>query len=96
MYVRLTVTCYELRFSYQVWQVDWFYQNEGETLLRHQIFGVVIEVCFEHTCRVVTDDFDSGFIRTYSTVRTEAPEFTFSQTREFQYLRLQHDPRTRM
>ena len=86
MYVRLTVTCYELRFSYQVWQVDWVFTK---TKVRHcyatRFFGVVIEVCLSIHISVVTDDFDSGFIRTYSTVRTEAPEFTFSQTRSFNF-----------
>ena len=86
MYVRLTVTCYELRFSYQVWQVDWVFTK---TKVRHcyatRFFGVVIEVCLSIHVSVVTDDFDSGFIRTYSTVRTEAPEFTFSQTRSFNF-----------
>ena len=50
-----------------------------------RFFGVVIEVCLCIQVSVVTDDFDSGFVCTYSTVRTEAPEFTFSQTRSFNF-----------
>lgn len=76
MNIGLTMTSDEFRFGYEVRFVDW---SLTETKVRHRyatgFFGVIVEVCLSIHISVVTDDFDSGFVGTYSTVRTEAPEF---------------------
>ena len=82
--VCLVMAGYEIRL---VDQVSGLNRMLPESQVRYcqtaGFLGVVCEISLGIHVRLITDDLDSSFVRTYCTVRTQTPELTFDSAFRF-------------